>query len=102
MSEALNPIIYQLGIGSILGFFVGYAVKKLTKMVAILAGGFAVLLIYLGYEDVISVNYDKLAKMLENLMGTASQTSNLLTPLIAHLPFAGSFIAGVAAGLKLG
>jgi uncharacterized membrane protein (Fun14 family) len=40
--------------------------------------------------------------MIERLMGTASQASTVLTPIIANLPFAGSFIAGLAVGIKLG
>jgi len=102
MSEVLTPIVYQLGIGGVLGFFVGYAVKKITKVIAVLIGLGALLLIYLGYEGVININYDKLAQMIQNLMGTASQATTVLTPIIANLPFAGSFIAGVAVGVKLG
>jgi len=102
MSEVLTPIVYQLGVGGFLGFFVGYAVKKITKILAVLIGIGALFLIYLGYEGVISINYDKLAQMIENLMGTASQATTALTPIVANLPFAGSFIAGVAVGVKLG
>ena len=102
MSEVLTPIVYQLGIGGVLGFFVGYAVKKITKVIAVLIGLGALLLIYLGYEGVININYDELAQMIQNLMGTASQATTVLTPIIANLPFAGSFIAGVAVGVKLG
>jgi uncharacterized membrane protein (Fun14 family) len=102
MSEVLTPIIYQLGIGGILGFFVGYAVKKMTKVLAVLIGLGALVLIFLGYQGVININYDKLAQMIQNLMGAAGQASTVLTPIIANLPFAGSFIAGIAVGLKLG
>jgi uncharacterized membrane protein (Fun14 family) len=102
MSEVLAPIVYQLGIGGILGFFVGYAVKKLTKLVAVIIGLFAVVLIYLGYQGVISISYDRLAEMVQGLVGAAGQASSVLTPIVANLPFAGSFIAGIAVGLKLG
>ncbi|MBS7656505.1 MAG: FUN14 domain-containing protein [Candidatus Bathyarchaeia archaeon] len=102
MSEVLTPIVYQLGIGGFLGFFVGYAVKKITKIVAVLIGVGALILIYLGYEGVISINYDKLAQIIENIMGKAGSASAALTPMVANLPFAGSFIAGVAVGVKLG
>jgi uncharacterized membrane protein (Fun14 family) len=102
MSEVLTPIVYQMGIGGILGFFSGYAVKKIAKIIAVLIGLGALLLIYLGYEGIIAINYDKLSQMIQNLMGTASQASIALTPIIANLPFAGSFIAGVAVGVKLG
>ena len=102
MSEVLAPIVYQMGIGGILGFFSGYAIKKITKFIAVLIGLGALVLIYLGYEGIININYDKLVQMIVNLMGTASQASIALTPIVANLPFAGSFIAGVAVGVKLG
>jgi uncharacterized membrane protein (Fun14 family) len=102
MSEVLTPIVYQIGVGGVLGFFVGYAFKKMTRIAAVIIGVFAFVPIYLGYEGVISINYDKLALMLEKLLGAAGQASGMLTPIIANLPFAGSFLAGVAVGLKLG
>jgi uncharacterized membrane protein (Fun14 family) len=101
MSEILTPIVYQMGIGGVLGFFVGYAVKKITKFIAVLIGLGAIILIYLGYQGVININYDKLAQTIQSLMGAAGQTSTVLTPIIANLPFAGSFVAGVVVGLKL-
>jgi len=102
LSEVLTPIVYQLGIGGFLGFFVGYAVKKITKIVAVLIGIGALILIYLGYEGIISINYDKLAQLIENIMSDVGSTSAALTPMVANLPFAGSFIAGIAVGVKLG
>ena len=74
----------------------------MTKILAVLIGLGAIILIYLGYEGIISINYDKFAAMIEHLIGTASQASTVLTPIIANLPFAGSFIAGLAVGIKLG
>jgi uncharacterized membrane protein (Fun14 family) len=102
MTEVLSPIVYQIGVGGVLGFFVGYAVKKMTKVLAVLIGLGALVLIYLGYQGVISINYDKLVQMIQDLMGRAGQASTSLTPIIANLPFAGSFIAGVAVGVRLG
>lgn len=102
MSEVLTPIAYQLGVGGILGFVVGYAFKKLAKIVAVFAGVLAFVLIYLGYEGVISINYNELAEMIGRLMGIAGQASGIITAVIASLPFVGSFIAGAAVGLKLG
>ncbi len=102
MSEIITPVVYQLGIGGFLGFFVGYAVKKMTKILAVLIGIGALILIYLGYEGIISINYDKLTELVESLMGSAGQASTMLTPIVANLPFAGSFLAGLAVGVKLG
>jgi len=102
MSEVLTPIIYQLGIGGFLGFFVGYAVKKLTKLIAALVGLMALLLIYLGYEGIITINYDKLIEKIQSLIGIVDQAPNVITPIISSLPFAGSFLAGAALGMKFG
>jgi len=102
LSELIPPIVYQVGVGGFLGFIVGYAIKKLTKLIAVLVGVFALLLLYLGYEGVISINYDKLVEVLERLIGLASQTPAIIAPIIASLPFAGSFLIGIALGLKIG
>ena len=97
MSEALIPIAYQLGIGGIGGFFVGYAAKKITR-IAIIIGVGAFFLIYLAYTKVINVDYDELIK----LTGLADPVVGLLAPLISALPFLGSFFVGLWLGLKKG
>lgn len=102
MSEIITPLIYQFGTGGILGFVVGYAVKKVTKILAVIAGLLALALLYLGFQGIINVNYDKLSQMVEGFTGNLGQASSFLTPLIANLPFAGSFAVGAAIGLKVG
>jgi len=102
VSEFLTPVVYQLGVGGILGFVVGYAFKKLTKLLAILAGIFAALLIYLANQGIISVNYGKLAELLKSMLGLAGQASDWIATLLVNMPFAGSFIVGAAIGLKAG
>ena len=102
MSEILTPIAFQLGTGGILGFVVGYALKKLFKIVAVLVGLFAIALIYMGYQGVINVNYGKLAEGVGNLLGNVSSMSGLITSVVVNLPFAGSFLAAMALGLKVG
>ena len=102
MSEILTPIVYQLGVGGITGFIVGYAIKKIVKILAIIAGIFFLVLIYLGHMGIINVNYDKLTQLLEGLKGTVGGASQWLVPIIANLPFAGSFLFGVGLGLKKG
>lgn len=102
MSELLSPLVYQLGAGGILGFLAGYAIKKVVKIAAVIAGLFALALIYLGYTGVISVNYEKLTEATEGLIGDLGGASQWVSPIIANLPFAGSFVAGAALGLKKG
>jgi len=102
MSEVFLPIAYQLGAGGVLGFVVGYAIKKMLKILAVILGLFALAIIYLGYSGIIQVNYEKFAELIERTYIGAGQASQWMTPIIAHLPFAGSFLAGIALGLKVG
>jgi uncharacterized membrane protein (Fun14 family) len=102
MSEILPPIVYQVGIGGIGGFIVGYAVKKLSKLILILIGIFIIALIYLGIRGIISINYEALFKAIGDFLGMAGLAFSWLTHAIALIPFAGSFIAGFAIGFKLG
>lgn len=97
MSEVLIPIVYQLGIGGIGEFFVGYVVKKIIR-IAIIIGVFAFSLIYLAYANVINMNFNELTK----ITGVAEPALGLLAPLMSALPFLGSFFVGLVFGLKKG
>ncbi len=97
MSEALVPLAYQLGVGGISGFFVGYAVKRITR-IAILIGVFAFSLIYFAYTNVININIDELIR----ITGQAGPALGLLAPLVSTLPSLMSFFLGLAFGLKKG
>ena len=47
MGDILPPIVYELGLGGFLGFIVGFSVKKLGKLILVLAGLFVTVLVYL-------------------------------------------------------
>lgn len=102
MSEIISPLAYQLGIGGIGGFIVGYAIKKISKLILILIGLFLILLLYLGTQGVITINYSALWNALEGVFGFAGEAASWLIGMFSILPFAGSFIAGFLLGLKLG
>ncbi len=102
MSEILSPLAYQLGVGGVGGFIVGYAFKKISKLIIILAGLFFLLLLYLGYSGIISINYDKLLEAIGNGLGLSGQAVQWLIGIISLLPFAGSFTVGFFLGLKMG
>ncbi|HVP93350.1 MAG TPA: FUN14 domain-containing protein [Acidobacteriota bacterium] len=102
MSEIISPLVYQLGIGGVGGFIIGFVIKKLSKLIILLIGLFLIALIYLGVKGIINVSYDALWKGLEALFGLAGQASSWLIGLVSILPFAGSFAVGFLLGLKLG
>jgi uncharacterized membrane protein (Fun14 family) len=102
MSEIFPQIGYQVGIGAVGGFIVGYAVKKIGKLIAILAGLVIIGLIYLSTRGKISINWGALFNALTIAMGVLGTAFSWLAGVIALLPFAGTFIAGFLLGLKLG
>jgi len=102
MSEILSPLVYQLGIGGIGGFVVGYAFKKISKLIIVLIGVFIIALLYLGVRGIISINYDALWKALANSLGMTESAFSWIVGVISLLPFAGSFIVGFLLGFKLG
>ncbi|MGA3192400.1 MAG: FUN14 domain-containing protein [Candidatus Bathyarchaeia archaeon] len=60
MSEVVSPLVFQLGVGGVGGFIVGFALKKLSKLVPVLIGVFILALIYLSTRGIININYDVL------------------------------------------
>jgi uncharacterized membrane protein (Fun14 family) len=102
MSAVLPSVVYQLGVGGIGGFIVGYVIKKISKLVVVLIGLFIIFLLYLGTRGIISINYEELWNALASLLGSAGQAATWVIGLISLLPFMGSFLAGFFLGFKLG
>jgi len=51
LSEIIPSIIYQLGLGGIGGFIVGFTIKKISKLIVILIGLFIIVLLYMGASE---------------------------------------------------
>jgi uncharacterized membrane protein (Fun14 family) len=102
MSEILPPLVFQLGAGGIGGFIVGFALKKLSKLIAIVIGLFLLVLIYLGTQGIISINYSALWSALSGSFSWLGSAFSWLISVISLLPFAGSFVAGFLLGFKIG
>ncbi len=102
MSSVLPPLGYLLGVGGVGGFFVGYAIKKISKLIVVLTGLFLILLLYLGTSGIITIDYEQLWAALNGFFGFAGEAAVWLIGMIALLPFAGGFLAGFFLGLKFG
>jgi uncharacterized membrane protein (Fun14 family) len=102
LSELFPSLGYQVGTGAVGGFIVGYAVKKMSKLIAVVIGLFLIALIYLGTQGIVSINYEALWKALENALGMAESAFSWVVGIISLLPFAGSFIAAFLLGFKMG
>jgi len=101
-SDLLTPIIGEVGIGGVGGFVVGYALKKLAKLVVLILGMGFVLLEYLAYLGIISINFTALQNWAEGLIAPAGALGGFLVQFLANLPFGASFGLGFYVGLKKG
>lgn len=99
LNESFAPILFQLCIGGIGGFFIGYALRKVVK-IALIIGVIVFSLIFLAYTNVINVDYSGLAEMASSLVNAVNPALNLFTPLLAHIPFIVSLILGLILGFR--
>jgi uncharacterized membrane protein (Fun14 family) len=102
MNEVITPVVYQLGLGAVGGFIVGFAIKKLAKLFIVLLGILIIILLYLGTSGVISINYSALWNTIAGWLGGAGQAASWLVGLISLIPFLGSFMVGFLLGFKIG
>jgi uncharacterized membrane protein (Fun14 family) len=99
LNESFAPILFQLCIGGIGGFFIGYTLRKVFK-VALILGTIVFSLIFLAYTNVINVDYSGLAEMASSFVNAINPALNLFTPLLAHIPFIVSLIIGLILGFR--
>ncbi len=96
-------ILFNAGAGFILGFAVGYALKKLLKLVLLILGLVTLTLLALEYYGIISVNYNRFVELVDKAINaTRSAASGILPHAIASFSFAGPFALGLAIGFKMG
>jgi len=103
----IGSTVTSIGAGSIGGFAIGYAVKKIFKISLALMGVLFGAIAYMQTQGVLSVNWDKIenisrsaatavSSMTMNQMGTDSMISSLGFPLM------GSMSMGFAVGFMRG
>ena len=64
-----------LGGGFFGGILIGYALKKVIKVMAIIAGFFLAALAYLQYQQIASLNWDKLQAISEDTLTTLANAT---------------------------
>ena len=99
LNESFTHILFQLAIGGIGGFLIGYAIRKVIK-VALIVGVVIFSLIFLAYANVIDLDYSGLSETASSLVNAINPALNLLTPLLAHIPFIVSLVLGIFLGFR--
>ncbi len=99
MEDALSPdTLKQMGFGAVLGFMVGFTLKRILKLMLFVAGIYVLSLVWLADMGVLSVNWDSLARIFSDLF---SSTEGFTRGVVRTLSFGGSFAVGFALGMKV-
>jgi len=99
MNDIFTQILFSLSIGGVGGFLIGYATKKIIKILMVLLGLYALSLFYLMHVEVIKLNSEKL---LETMSSLVAQIVGFLSSTLTYLPLSGSFAAGFTLGIVKG
>jgi uncharacterized membrane protein (Fun14 family) len=115
--ESFAPTAATLGGGFFVGVLIGYALKKVIKLVAIIVGLFLAGLVYLQSQQIANINWNKLQTVSEGAITTlANQTlqipaigntsdqtaSSYLAMTSFDIPLTGSISAGFTIGFMKG
>ncbi len=101
MVEIVTPLLAQLGVGGVIGLSVGYALKKIGQLLAVILGLAFLGLEALAYKGIITINYQALMEFGRDMFNNLGALESVFTTMVSNLPFTASFIAGLALGLKM-
>src|SRR5919108_2016866 len=74
--ELSSSIAVTIGGGFFGGLLLGYALKKVIKLIAVIAGLFIAGLAYLQYQQIDSFNWDKIEDTISTIANTTTNTFN--------------------------
>ena len=83
LTENFTSITATVGGGFFAGILIGYALKKVIKLVSIAAGLFFAGVAYLQYQQIASINLDKLQSL------SAAAASTIVNSTTSQVPIAG-------------
>lgn len=101
----LAPYLEQISFGLIGGFAVGYAFKKLGKLVAFALGLLFIALQILAFYGLVTINWGEIQSRVDPLLEAESLQQmwrSLLAMLTFNIPFAAAFVPGFIFGLRRG
>jgi uncharacterized membrane protein (Fun14 family) len=73
--ESFGPTAATMGGGFFLGVLIGYALKKVIKIVAVIVGLFFAGLAYLQYHQIASINWNKVQQVSEGALTTLANVT---------------------------
>src|SRR4051795_13322563 len=73
----IMPFVSTIGFGGIVGFLVGFALKRIMKILAVIAGVFFAALLYLESQHIVNVNWDKIQTISNGVLSTIATTATM-------------------------
>ena len=103
-SDIITLISASVGGGFFGGILLGYALKKVVKLIAVVVGLFLVGLAYLQYQQVASVNWAKVEGTISTIATSTFNDYNIETLAMTNLgiPLTGGLSAGFTIGFMKG
>jgi uncharacterized membrane protein (Fun14 family) len=75
----IMPFVSTIGFGGIVGFLLGFALKRIMKILAVIAGVFFAALLYLETQHIVNVNWDKLQTISNSVLSTITTATSATT-----------------------
>jgi uncharacterized membrane protein (Fun14 family) len=75
IESSIMPFVSTIGFGGIVGFLVGFMLKRIMKILAVIAGVFFAALLYLESQHIVNVNWDKLQTISNSVLSTIATTT---------------------------
>lgn len=99
----LTGLLLQMGGSGLIGLVIGFAAKKVAKIIAIIIGLQLVLFKFLETQGIIQVNWGKMGGIFENFATSApGQAQSLVDTFVTTAGIGAGFAGGFYLGLKMG
>ncbi len=82
--DNLSSITAAIGGGFFAGALIGYALKNVIKLLAIIVGLFFAALAYLQYQQILNINWVKLQATSQNVVTTIANTTTQISNHISN------------------
>lgn len=111
--DGLGSFAITVSSGGVIGFLIGYFLRKILKLVLFALGGILALLAYLQYQGLITTNMDKIQVYVDRVTSSLPNSISAITrnedlhilPFSMNdltIPFAGSMTVGITVGFMRG
>jgi len=103
----LQQMGLEFGGGGLIGGIIGFAAKKVAKLIAVIIGIELALFKFLETRGILEVNWNAIGGAAQNATGTAGDAAATQPPswvmsLLSALPVSAGFTAGFLIGFKKG